>query len=205
MTIFSISEALRFGWRITKKNFAVIAKIIIVSALVFVVPSLLMQIFKYFPFLSFLISVVSLYLQLRISIALLRIAIRFVDGQPVALDELWFAPSFRLLSRYVVGAVLFSLIVFAGSILLVIPGIIWTVKYQFFGYLIVDKGMTASDALKKSGQMTAGLKWQLFLLGVIMWVVNFLGAMILGIGLVVTIPATMIAHAYVYKKLAEHN
>lgn len=63
----------------------------------------------------------------------------------------------------VLGATwLFSLIVAVGVLLLVVPGIVWFVKYMIAGLIVVDRGCTAFDALTESGKITKGYKWPLF-------------------------------------------
>ncbi|MEA3324508.1 MAG: hypothetical protein U9Q37_05135 [Euryarchaeota archaeon] len=62
-----------------------------------------------------------------------------------------------------IGLILYGFIVVGGLILLTIPGIIWAIKFQFFDYLIVDKGLGPIDALEKSSEITRGVKWDLFI------------------------------------------
>ena len=107
----------------------------------------------------------------------------------------------HLLVKFILGAILYGLIVLGGLILLIVPGIIWAIKYQFFAYLIVDKNLSPMKAIKKSGEITAGKKGKLFLLGLLFALINIIGAICLFVGLFVTIPTTMIAWAYVYRKL----
>jgi uncharacterized membrane protein len=57
------------------------------------------------------------------------------------------------------------------------------------------------EALKQSGALTQGAKWNLFLFGLLLCGVNLLGALVLLIGLFATIPTTMVATAYAYRRL----
>ena len=92
----------------------------------------------------------------------------------------------------------------AGFILLIVPGIIWAIKYQFAQYLVIDKGYKPIEAIKKSGQITKDAKWSLLLLGLLSGLINVLGAIALVVGLFATVPTTMVAKAFVYRKLLEH-
>jgi uncharacterized membrane protein len=107
----------------------------------------------------------------------------------------------HLFFKYLIGDILYGLIIIGGLILLIIPGIIWAIQFQFFGYLIIDKGLGPIEALKKSSKITKGAKWDLFLLGILLVLINILGALALLVGLFATIPTTMIANAFVYRKL----
>ncbi len=88
-----------------------------------------------------------------------------------------------------------------GLILLIIPGIIWAIQFCFYDYLIVDRGFGPVDALKKSSEITKGVKLDLFVFGMLLGIINLLGFICLVVGLFVTIPTTMVAMAFVYRKL----
>jgi len=57
---------------------------------------------------------------------------------------------------------LFFLIVLGGFLLLVIPGIIWVLKYGLCLFAVMDKKLTASKAIQLSGRITKGHKGKLF-------------------------------------------
>jgi uncharacterized membrane protein len=86
-------------------------------------------------------------------------------------------------------------------ILLIIPAIIWGIKFRFFSYFIIDKGAGPIEALKRSSSITMGAKWDLFLFGLLLIGINILGFLALVIGLFATIPTSMVAIAFVYRKL----
>lgn len=88
-----------------------------------------------------------------------------------------------------------------GYILLVIPGIIWTLKYQFVPYLVADKEMDAKEAFEYSARMTDGWKMKLFFYGIGLMLVNLAGALLFGIGLIITIPITYLFSFVIYRAL----
>lgn len=85
--------------------------------------------------------------------------------------------------------------------MLIIPGIIWAIKFQYYGYFIVDKGLGPIKALEASSNLTDGVKWDLFLFGLLLTCIDLLGLLCLGIGLFAAIPTTIIARAFVYRRL----
>ena len=105
-----------------------------------------------------------------------------------------------LFFKYLIGSILYGLIVLGGMLLLIIPGIIWMIKFQFFSYLIIE-GLGPVEALKKSAQITRGAKRELFVFGFILVGITILGVLCLFIGLFATIPTTLLAVAFVYRKL----
>jgi uncharacterized membrane protein len=59
--------------------------------------------------------------------------------------------------------VLFFLIVMGGSILFIIPGIIWGLKYSQSIYAVMDKQLSGPESIRYSGRITAGYKMKIFL------------------------------------------
>ena len=80
--------------------------------------------------------------------------------------------------------------------------VVWAIKYQFFGYLIVDRGLGPVEAIRESARVTDGAKVDLFLFGLLIIGINFLGMLALMIGLFVTVPLSLIAYAHVYRRLS---
>ena len=85
--------------------------------------------------------------------------------------------------------------------MLIVPGIIWGIQYMFFSYFIIDEDLGPMEALKRSAAITEGAKWDLFLFGLLLAGINLLGALCLLVGLIATIPATMLAFAFAYRRL----
>lgn len=61
--------------------------------------------------------------------------------------------------------------------------------------------MPIGEAMKKSAEMTKGIKWGLFGVGLTFLGVIILGAICLGVGLIWAIPVTWLGAAYLYRKL----
>jgi uncharacterized membrane protein len=85
---------------------------------------------------------------------------------------------------------------------LIIPGIILSIRLSFFDYLIVDKNSRIVESLKRSWEITKGSTLNLFLLYLLLGLINLLGVFALIVGLFWSIPTTMIAEAFVYRKLS---
>ena len=137
--------------------------------------------------------------QTIISIGIIKIVLKFLaDEKPEFVELFRFQGNFW---RYVGSSILYGLIVIGGIILFIVPGIYWAIKFQFFGYCVVDQKLGPVEALKKSSKITYQVKWKLLGFGLVMVGINILGFLCLFVGLFATIPTTMIAFAYVYRKL----
>jgi uncharacterized membrane protein len=86
--------------------------------------------------------------------------------------------------------------------LLIVPGFIWMIKYEYVPYLIVDKDSPVREAFSESGRITSGIKWPLFWFAMLLGLINIAGALFFMIGLFASIPTTIVAVAYVYRKLS---
>jgi uncharacterized membrane protein len=152
------------------------------------------------PILSLILAIASGALQIIVGIGFIRISLRFCDREKGEYADLF--SCLPLFFPYLLASILYGLIVVGGMILLVIPGIIWAIKYMFFSYLMVDRRVGPMEAIKGSSAITKGVKGKLFLFLLALMGINLLGAMALLIGLLATIPTSMLATAYVYRKLA---
>jgi len=198
---FSNKEAIKYGWGIMKANFWWFVGILIVAGLVVGIPGNIADRLNEpdASLLGAIFNIITGVLRTIISIGLIKIALIFLNKEKPEFKELFnFKGSFW---RFVGGSILYALIVVAGFILLIVPGIYWAIKYQWFGYCIVDQKLGPVQALKKSAQMTDTVKWQLLGFGFVMTGINILGFLCLFIGLFATIPTTLLAIAFVYRKL----
>ena len=109
---------------------------------------------------------------------------------------------FRLSFNFIAASFLYIAITLIGLSLFVIPGVIWSLQYGFYGYDIVNKNSSPIEALKNSSKMSQGVKWDLFALSLLQWVITFVSG---GIGLIITIPAAGLTYTYIYRKLEKRS
>lgn len=149
--------------------------------------------------LIFTVGVIFWILQVIIGMGLVKIALKFCSNEKPNFSTLF--SCIPLFFKYLFGTLLYALIVLGGLILLLIPGVMWGIKFQYAPYLIIDKSMGPVAALKKSAQITKGAKWELFAFQLLLLIINLLGFLSLIIGIFATIPTTIVAYAFVYRKL----
>ena len=87
-------------------------------------------------------------------------------------------------------------------ILLIVPGIIWGLRYSMYGYYMVTEGAGPMEALQKSAAATNGHKGELFGLCLASAGVVILGALCLGVGLLWALPTVEIAWSAVFLELS---
>lgn len=191
-------DELRFGWRQTFRNLRPWLWVCGAGAFLSILENALTRergAVGARPLLALILQA----LQVGVTLASFRTALRVVDGQPIGdLDPR------KLLAGYVrflLTHVLFALVVVGGLLLLIVPGFVWAVTYGFAPLLCAAEGYGPVESLRESRRLTTGHRPLLFAFGLLCLGVNLLGAMALGIGLFVTVPTTVIAAAHVLRRL----
>lgn len=201
---FSATDAIGYGWKAFTANIGPLVIIGLVLALASVVSNWLSQGFDSW-FLTIIGSVLSLFISLVIGLGLIRAALSILDGGRPSVEQLL---STKDIGPYLVASLLVALVVTVGLILCVIPGLIAGFLLQFYGYAIIDKKVdsvttapqsTPTGAMRASFEVVAGNIGPLILLAVLSFLLNVAGALLCGVGLLVSLPVTAIAIAYAWR------
>ena len=138
-----------------------------------------------------------------ISMGAINVALKSITGEKAEFGD--FFAVYPLYLIFLISDFLFSVAVGIGTILLIIPGIYLFIRLQFFGYYIVDKNASGTDAiiesLQKSWELTRGMAGKVFLLDLALLGLIILGAIPLGLGLFIVFPLIALAYAYVYRRI----
>ena len=197
--VFDRPAALRFGWETAKSRFIFFLGLIAVSIVGFVLLDLLHDNLPG-SMLKFVLSLCTNVWGMLISIGTTCIVLKICDGGEPALGDLFVGPG--VLWAYIVASVLSGAFIVFGMLLLVIPGIIFYVKLMFYAYSIADRSGGIMNSLQESWALTAGKKWDLFMFTIYLGLINLLGLLCVGVGLLWTLPMWWMATAHVYRQLA---
>lgn len=214
----TISNSLSQGWQYTKKNYSVLILCFLVLAGISTAFSIFRSVpgvvtsftgdsssaglaaLIIFALLSPLLFVAETALQNLTAIGFTKIQLNILDSKKTKVSDLFNANG--IFWQYLATSILVGLIVIGGLLLLIVPGIIWLLKYQFAMPLVVDKKLDITESIRKSGEITQGHKGWLFGFAIVLGLVNIAGALLLLVGLLVTIPLTTMAYIYVYRQLS---
>ncbi|PSN13398.1 hypothetical protein C7293_16120 [filamentous cyanobacterium CCT1] len=92
-----------------------------------------------------------------------------------------------------------------GFVLLVIPGVYLAVAYLFAQPFVIDKSADFWQAMETSRQLITKKWFSFFGLLLMLFLLNLAGAIVLGIGLLVTVPLTVCIVAAAYEDIVGLN
>ena len=196
MTTFSIKEIFSQGWATFKKNtWFFVGATFALSVFSMIVNALTGNGSGFMGLIGFLISLAA---STVVTIAYTRMALAATANEPLQWDSLWAPEHFW----YMLGTtILQGIIIVIGLVLLIIPGIVAALMLSMSQLTVVNKKLAPIAAIKESYRLTKGHLFQLFLFMVCVVLLNILGAIALLVGLLVTVPMTVIMVALIYRKL----
>lgn len=178
--------------------------------------------------ISLIFNIIAAIIGILIKMGCIKISLNFCDFGKVHFGGVF--SCLLSFFKYVIALIIFSIALWGWMFLMVFPlviakiiwGIDWLtfillllivlaiaiiplsilwVRFRFFAYLIVDKRIGAIASLDRSYEITKGATWDLIIFYTLIIIINLIGLLPLGFGLLITIPITMLATAYIYRKL----
>lgn len=201
---FSINASYKNSWAVFKSNpFYIIGffvAIFFASIVIFILLSSLSAGLRSGAWLGQIFSwIVSAWIQIATLTFLLNL---FRTKKTRISDQLkkWKVIVFLFLAN-----ILTFLILLAGFLLLIVPGIAFAMRLQFVSFYVVDKGANPIEAISGSWNATKGNVIKLFLLSLLNAVVTIAGLLLFIVGLAVTAPLTQMVNTKVYLTLSGEN
>lgn len=230
MKSFSIGEVLRSSWEVFKKNWQGLYVVFLVLVLLSFVPAFLSStLVKNAPAASILVSLLSWILSLVTALGMVKVALKVVDGEKAEVADLFYAvKKLSLVGKYFLTSIIFGLVFFGAVVpigllvgvvtylargadlralwavlaVVALPLFVYvSVRLQFWVYVLVDKELWGVDALKSAWGMTKGMALNLILFAIVLFLLNLAGLLLFVVGLLVTVPVSVLAMATVYRKI----
>ncbi len=205
MQTVSVRESIRFGWETFKKRpwFFVF---------VFLVISVLTSNYSYnmgegevrasagLILLLIFSGVLGLIVQTLVGMGKINLCLKAHDTiEAVSWADLWHPHPFW---RYLLTMLAYFAIVIAGLVLLIVPGVVWSLTYAFAPYLVIDRGLGVREALRESARMTYGHRWHLLWFTLALAFINVAGLLCLVVGLLISVPVSALAFTRAYRVLS---
>ncbi|MGW5923431.1 hypothetical protein ACWFPY_30955 [Nocardia fluminea] len=203
-----VGDAIGYGWTKFKDNALVWIGMVVVAFLIQAVISFLFGLgnsgdtdydggvsfgFGLWQILGTIVSTVIGYL---ISAAFVRGSLHETDGNKPGFGSFF---QFTNVGAVIIAGLLVGLATGIGLLLCVLPGLVvafftwWTMQF------VIDRDQDGVTAIKSSFSAISSNAGPLLLLALALFGINIVGALLCGIGLLVTIPLTIIASTYAYR------
>jgi uncharacterized membrane protein len=205
-TALSVGDAIRYGWNRFKANAWTWIGAVVIAAIIQGVLNTLFgnrSTFRIDTFgqslwtIGWIIgSIATVVIGYLINAALVRGALHEVDGQRPSLGSFF---RFTNVGNVILASILVGVATAIGLILFVIPGLIvaflswWTLQF------VIDRHDSAIEGVRSSFRAISSQAGPVFLLALALIGINILGAIPLGLGLLITIPVSTIASTYAYR------
>lgn len=196
----SLRLAVTFAGSTVKTHFGLFARVLLTLvgawvALEIVVITgqrcgILLWIIAHFSFLIFFAGV---------ELGILQICLAFYEGKDPT-----YADAFKYLKlgpKFLAGQVLYISLVAIGLPLLIFPGVYAGVRCSLFGFCMVAGDVDLIRSFKQSAILTEGSAMRLFWILMALLSLNVLGTALLGIGLFITLPLSILTLTAVYQQL----
>ncbi|ROZ99305.1 hypothetical protein [Gordonia sp. OPL2] len=195
---FSIGEAISYGWNRYKENavswIVVILISLVVSGLIGWLNNVSSDYGRIF-WISALFGIISTIVGYIFQGAYARGALDETSGTKPSIGRFFEVN----IGAVIITAFLVGLGTFIGLILLIIPGIVFAFLAYWSLTFVVDRDLDPIAGIKASFSVISKNAGPLFLLALAVIGLNIVGAILCLVGLLVTLPVTMIATNYAYR------
>jgi phage FluMu protein Com len=121
---------------------------------------------------TLLANIVTIVFAAWLQVGLTKCFLKMAKGKTVEIGELFTGATHLL--PILAASILFGIIVLLGFVALIVPGIILSLMFSQYYYLIIDRNASIIDSLKMSMDLTDGNKLMLFAIGLVAGIVGTL-------------------------------
>ena len=200
----SIRQAFKIAWPILKKRFGLFTAVLSTIFAAWVALEIVVIAGQRFGILLWAAGHVAfLIFAAGVEVGFLQICLALCDGgKPTYADAF---TQLILGPKFLAGQMLYLLMIVIGLLLLVVPGIYLGVRYALFGFCLATGETNLMRSFQRSAILSTGSKTYLLWILVFLLVLNVLGASLLGIGLFITIPLSVLMMTTIYRQLSTRS
>jgi hypothetical protein len=188
------------GWRLFKSRASVFVVSMLFLFLSWAVLEIAVVLLHRLGFVVWLVLHLGwLFLFSGMLVGLHVMALKSVDAEIPRVGDLF--ASLQRGPAYLLALSIYCLAVSGGLVLFIVPGIYLAIRYCLFAQLIADTSASALSALRKAAALARGNWASLGLLFLIAFLLNIAGMALLGIGLIISFPVSLLAIAGFYRSL----
>lgn len=149
------------------------------------------------------------YVNVGTTIALITLPAEMSRGNILNPLDIFKQKYYRYMGEFFICMGLMNMAILVGFLFVYIPGIVIAIMFMFAPMLLVDRGLSPTEALKESNKLTYGNKWNIFfsilvleivigvVFGIFAWITPILGLLVM----IVAMPVIIGLIAAIYGKL----
>jgi len=122
-----------------------------------------------------------------------------IKGAKFEINDL--GKGFQFFVAALLSSIIISFFISIGFILLIIPGIVISALYMFTPLFIAEQNLDFWEAMEASRKLVMKNIFDLTVFVFLLYIINFVGILLCGIGLLITIPLCYTAIAFAYDQL----
>jgi hypothetical protein len=196
----SIGEAVDFAWSAYRRRWGPFTGVLVAMLGAWVVLEIVVVATARLGILAWVLAHIAFLLCFAgMEVGLLRIGLALEDGRNPRLADAF--KHFNLGPSFLAGQLLYLAMVLAGLVLLIVPGIFLATRFALCGFQIAAGDGGVLRSFKQSADLTRGVTGRLAATLVTLFVFNLLGAAMLGVGLFVTVPISVLMMASIDRQL----
>jgi len=194
-------DCIRFGWQAVKGDpvLTVVGMIIVPFAIQSAAEVIRSVLPPAAETAAALLALTAVFLEMVVTLGIAAISLKLVDGETADLRDLH--AYFRRVPAYIGASLLIGILCLVGFALFVVPGVLFSVWFSFYALVIVDTHAGPLRALKQSYTLARGNFWRIAGFWGWVFLLNLLGLIPCGMGLLLTLPITFVAWARLYRAL----
>lgn len=197
---FSKIKAVKKGFERLKEDPLIITGITLVAVVYWVIPFYIIRfLLGVNELLGSLLVLIILPAWFLILIGYMKAITSIYDEETANLQDLFL--HYERLPDFLICFLFYFLSVGAGLFLFIIPGIILFVKLSFCLLFILQGEGSAIKAIKKSWKVTGGNFFNILIFYLLLLIFNLLGFLLIGLGVLITVPVSFMAVIFVYREL----
>jgi hypothetical protein len=198
----SIRKAINFAWATYKEHYGLFAAMILTFFASWVVLEVAVVVGQKHGLLLWTVAHLIFFLFFAgLEVGRIQVCLALLDEKQVSYSDIF--RGLHLGIKFFAAQSIYLVMVLVGLVLLIIPGIYFGIRYSLFGFYFVEGNSDLKQSFQQSAVTSQGSMRFLLLFFIIIFLLNILGASLLGIGLIVTIPLSVLMTTSIYRQLSE--
>lgn len=196
---FIISEVFGVAWKGTKSQLWILAGLLIGYCILSFTLAAFAMPMQSSIIGKVIVNVISALFSILFSLGYIKNIFQALDGEEPQFSA--YGQQSKNIFTYFFASLIMGIVVMAGCLFFIIPGVYLALRLQFFQAFIIEENAGIIQSLHRSWEITKGQAMPLFILALVMIGIVILGCILFGIGIFVAIPLIYMMYAYVFRKL----